>query len=472
MDRAMSASSKGCLFKGGAVITVDPELGVMPCADVRIRNGAIDAVGRDLEGDDLEVIDATGMIVMPGLVDTHCHMWSTVGRNFTADDGFGYYPVKWATAHLYSPEDFHASVLLGFAELANGGVTTVHNWSHNSRSSAHVDAELCAHEALPLRARYSLGHIEGLAPDTLNLFPDLPRIQNEWFSPSGRLNGLVSLGLNLRGMVQSEAAVFHQEMEMALRAGLPVSIHATQSRPNLDDAANYERRGYLGPNFLFCHYVAASQSDRDAMARTGTPLSFATLSEMRLGHDGDPRRAFLNMRAAGVLISLSSDAASIAPMNMLEAMRVTWNMAVPHDDAEPRAAELLSFAETIEMATLNGAKALGLGAVTGSLTPGKRVDIIMINTNEVNIAPAAHPNTTVVQSATPANVDTVMVDGRILKRGGKLVGIDVEAIVAAAKGSALRIRSAVGGALAPRCSCGTFIRSGSGASPAPSPIPN
>jgi cytosine/adenosine deaminase-related metal-dependent hydrolase len=208
------------------------------------------------------------------------------------------------------------------------------------------------------------------------------------------------------------------------------------------------------------------------MARTGTPLSFATLSEMRLGHDGDPRRAFLDMRAAGVLISLSSDAASIAPMNMLEAMRVTWNMAVPHDDDEPRAAEPLSFAETIEMATLNGAKALGLGAVTGSLTPGKRADVIMINTNEVNIAPAAHPNTTVVQSATPANVDTVMVDGRILKRGGKLVGIDVEAIVAAAKGSALRIRSAVGGALAPRCSCGTFIRSGSGASPAPGPIPN
>jgi 5-methylthioadenosine/S-adenosylhomocysteine deaminase len=456
----MSWGSKGCLFKGGAIITVDPALGVLPYGDVRIRDGAIDAVGVDLEGYDLEVIDATGMIVMPGLVDTHCHMWSTLGRNFTADDGFGYYPAKWATAHLYSPEDFHASVLLGLAELVNGGVTTVHNWSHNSRSSAHVVAELRAHQILQVRARYSLGHIEGLAPDTPNLFPDLPRIQNEWCSLGGRLKGLVSLGLNLRGMVQSEAAIFHQEMQMALRAGLPVSIHATQSRPNLDDAASYERRGYLGPDFLFCHYVAASQSDRDAMARTGTPLSFATLSEMRLSQDGDPRQAFLNMRSAGVLISLSSDAASIAPLNMLEAMRVTWNMAVPREDDEQKVALPLSFAETIEMATLNGAKALGFGAVTGSLTPSKRADVIMINTNDVNIAPAAHPNTTIVQSATPANVDTVMVDGRILKRDGKLVGVDVEAIVAAAKGSALRIRSAVGGALAPRCSCGNLIRSG------------
>jgi 5-methylthioadenosine/S-adenosylhomocysteine deaminase len=468
----MSAGSKGCLFKGGAVITVDPALGVLPRGDLRIRDGAIDAVGPDLEGDDLEVIDATGMIVMPGLVDTHCHMWSTLGRNFTADDGFGYYPAKWATAHLYSAEDFHASVLLGLAELANGGVTTVHNWSHNSRSSAHVDAELRAHESLPLRARYSLGHIEGLAPETPNLFSDAPRIRNEWCSPAGRLNGLVSLGLNLRGMVQSEAAVFHREMEMALRAGLPVSIHATQSRPNLDDAASYERRGYLGPNFLFCHYVAASQTDRDAMARTGTPLSFATLSEMRLGLSGDPRQAFLNMRAAGVLISLSSDAASIAPLNMLETMRVTWNLAVPHEDDEPKASEPLSFAETIEMATLNGAKALGLGAVTGSLTPGKRADVIMINTNHVNIAPATHPNTTIVQSASPANVDTVMVDGRILKRGGKLVGINVEAILAAAKGSALSIRSAAGGVLAPRCSCGTLIQSGHVARSVPIANPN
>jgi 5-methylthioadenosine/S-adenosylhomocysteine deaminase len=197
------------------------------------------------------------------------------------------------------------------------------------------------------------------------------------------------------------------------------------------------------------------------MARTGTPLSFATLSEMRLGHDGDPRQALLNMRAAGVLISLSSDAASIAPLNMLETMRITWNMAVPHKDDEPETTGPLGFAETIEMATLNGAKALGLGEVTGSLTPGKRADVIMINTNDVNIAPAAHPNTTIVQSTTPMNVDTVMVDGRILKRGGKLVGVGVDAIVAAAKDSALRIRSAAGGVLAPRCSCGTLIRGGS-----------
>jgi 5-methylthioadenosine/S-adenosylhomocysteine deaminase len=174
------------LIKGGNVITVDPELGTLPGADVRIRDGIIDAVGRDLDREGLEVIDAAGMIVMPGLVDTHYHMWSTLGRNFISDHGFGYYPAKWATAHLYDPNDFYVSVLLGLAELVNGGVTTVHNWSHNSRSPAHTDAELRAHQASLLRARYSLGHSEGLSPGVPHLFEDLERVAAEWFADLAR----------------------------------------------------------------------------------------------------------------------------------------------------------------------------------------------------------------------------------------------------------------------------------------------
>ena len=85
-----------------------------------------------------------------------------------------------------------------------------------------------------------------------------------------------------------------------LRRGLPVCIHASQSQPNSDDAADYERRGYLGPRFLFCHYIAATDSDRAAMARTKTSLSFSTHSELRLGEHGDPRVALLKARAAGV----------------------------------------------------------------------------------------------------------------------------------------------------------------------------
>jgi cytosine/adenosine deaminase-related metal-dependent hydrolase len=327
----------------------------------------------------------------------------------------------------------------------------VHNWSHNNRSPKHVDGELRAHRDSLLRARYSFGHIDRLPPDVPNAFEDLKRVHAEWFEDTTRLNGLVHLGVNLRGLVQSDARVFHIEMEQMLRRRLPVCIHASQTRPNSDDAADYERRGYLGPDkFLFCHYIAATDSDRAAMARTQTPLSFATHSEFRLGEHGDPRKALMKARAAGVSVSLSSDATSIAPPNMFENMRLTWNMCIPwKEDRETENLPPLGFVEVIEMATIRGAEALGLGAVTGSLTPGKRADIILIRTTDLNIAPLANIETTVVQSATPANVDTVMVDGRILKRHGRLTQLDVPSIVEQATRSSLRIRRAAGGVLAP-----------------------
>jgi cytosine/adenosine deaminase-related metal-dependent hydrolase len=155
------------------------------------------------------------------------------------------------------------------------------------------------------------------------------------------------------------------------------------------------------------------------------------------------------MRQAGVLISLSFDATSIAPPNMFELMRFTWNMGIPWRGTPTEKLPPVGFHEAIEMATINGAKALGLDAVTGSLSVGKRADIILVRGNDINVAPVANIETTIVQSAMPANVDTVLADGRILKRGGRLVAYDVERVVRNAKASALRIRTTAGGRLAP-----------------------
>jgi cytosine/adenosine deaminase-related metal-dependent hydrolase len=439
------------LIRGGAIITVDRAIGTLPKADVLVRDGRIEKIADGIEAEGMEVIDAADMIVMPGLIDTHYHMWSTLGRNFVSDGGYEYFQAKWATAALYDADDFYRSVRLGLAEFANSGVTTVHNWSHNNRSPAHVDAELKAHQDSGLRARYAMGHIDKMPVDQVKRYKDLPRVRDEWFADPSRLQGLVHLGVNLRGAIQSNVEVFYQEMETMLKLGLPVAIHASQAEPNSDDAADYERRGFLGPNFLFCHYITATESDREAMARTGTPLSFATLSELRLGETGDARRALLKMREAGISVSLSSDASSLVPPNMLENMRVTWNMGVPWQGTDTAHLAPIGLSEIIEMATINGAKALGLGNVTGSLTPGKQADIILIRANDLNTAPMANIETTVVMGATAANVDTVMVDGRILKRAGKLVDCDVAEVVGQAKRSAMRIRTAAGGILAPQC---------------------
>jgi 5-methylthioadenosine/S-adenosylhomocysteine deaminase len=437
------------LVKNGAVITVDPALGTLPRADVLVRDGRIERIGPELSAPGVEVIDATDMIVMPGFVDTHYHMWSALGRNFIGDGGFGYFPAKNATSTLYSADDFYNSVMLGLVELANAGITTVHNWSHNTRSPAHADAELRAHRDALVRARYSYGHIDLMPRNRPLDFTDIDRVRRQYFASGTAFEGLVHLGVNLRGLSQSEEATYHEDMKQALARALPIAIHAGQAPPNRVDSADYEKRGWLGPNLLICHYLPASEADAEIMARTKTPLSFATHSEFRLGLAGDPRAALLRMRKAGVLVSLSFDATSIAPPNMFETMRFTWNMGIPWRGTPTEGLPAVSFREAIEMATINGAKALGLGDVTGSLTVGKRADLILIRGNDINVAPVANIETTVVQSAMPANVDTVLVDGRIVKRNGKLVAYDVDKVVGDAKASALRIRAAAGGVLAP-----------------------
>ena len=437
------------LIKNGAVITVDPALGVLARADVHVNNGRIEAIGPDLTATGADTIDATDMIVMPGFVETHHHMWSSLGRNFVGDGGFGYFPAKNATSKLYEPIDFYRSVTLGLVECANAGITTVHNWSHNTRTPAHADAELQAHHETMLRARYAYGHVDQMPRNEPLSFTDIDRVRTNYFSTGSAFDGLLTFGVNLRGLSQSDEPTYFEDMKQARDRKLKIALHAGQSAPNTLDAEDYDKKGWLGPDLLICHYIPASDADAAAMARTKTPLSFSTLSEMRLSRTGDAREALFRMRKAGVLISLSFDATSIAPLNMFETMRVTWNMGTPWKGTATENLPEMTFHEAIEMGTLNGAKALGLGDVTGSITVGKRADIILIRGNDINIAPVANTETAVVQAAAPANVDTVLVDGRIVKRGGRLIAYDVDKIVREAKVSALRIRTAAGGRLTP-----------------------
>jgi cytosine/adenosine deaminase-related metal-dependent hydrolase len=176
------------------------------------------------------------------------------------------------------------------------------------------------------------------------------------------------------------------------------------------------------------------------MARTGTPLSYAVHSELNLGVAGDPRDALLRFRDAGVTISLSIDATSIAPVNLFEAMNVAWIMGIPCEGTRTAGTAPVSFAQCIEMATINGARALNLDRLTGSLTPGKRADVIAIRATDLNLAPVVDVESSIVRSVSPANVDTVIVDGRIVKRSGRLVAHDAQQIVADATAAAAGVR--------------------------------
>ena len=436
------------LLRGGAVISMDPTIDTLSRADVLIRDGRIESVGPELDAADADVVDASGMIVMPGLIESHFHMWSTIGRNFITD-GYEYFPAKWATAGHYEPEDFQRSVMLALVEGLNAGITTVHNWSHNTRTPAHADAELAAHRDALVRARYSYGHPDGLPVDEALDFGDIDRVKDEWFRPDGPFGGLVHLGVNLRGPDLGEVGVFETEMMAARERQLPKAIHTVQGATTEVKAPWLEERGYLGPDFLIAHFLAATDADREAMSRTGTPLSYSVHSELRLGEAGNARATLLRFLDAGVTVTFSIDAASIAPVNLFEAMNVAWNMGIPWQGTETEHLAPVTIRQCLEMATINGARALGLAEVTGSLTPGKRADVILLRTHDLNCAPLAEIESTVVRSMTPANVDTVFVDGRMLKRNGELTVHDSERIVSNAEEAALAVRRRSGGRLAP-----------------------
>jgi cytosine/adenosine deaminase-related metal-dependent hydrolase len=437
------------LIRGGTVVSVDPAIGTLNDADVLVREGRIAEVGHGLVGGvrDAETIDAARMIVMPGLVETHWHMWSSLGRNFVTE-GFEYFPAKWATSALYEPDDFYRSVALGLAEALNAGITTVHNWSHNTRTPEHADAELTAHRDIPARARYAYGHIDFLDVNTPLDFSDIDRVRREWFDGDGAFGGRVHLGVNLRGPDLGSMPVFDAEMAEVTARRLPVAIHTVQGASTAVDATELERKGYLGRNFLIAHFLAATPEDRAALARTGTPLSYAVHSELRLGDAGDPRAALLSFLAAGVDVSFSIDATSIAPVDLFQAMNVAWNMGIPWEGTPTASLPALTFRRALEIATIAGARALGLGDEVGSLTPGKVADILLIRADDLNVGPLAAVESAIVRTVTPANVDSVLVGGRFVKRGGELVGIDAAALMRDANESAERIRGKAGGRLA------------------------
>src|SRR5690606_34580012 len=333
----------------------------------------------------------------------------------------------------------------------NAGITTIHNWSHNTRTPDHADAELRAHRESMVRARYSYGHRDMLPVDEDLDFTDIDRVASVWFASPDPLEGLVHLGINLRGPDLGDEDVFHREMAQARERGIPVSIHTMQGGSTKVDAVELENHGYLdGPSFLICHFLAARDADMEAMARTATPLSYTVHSELRLGEAGDPREALLRFRDAGVTVSLSIDATSIAPVNLFEAMSVAWNMGIPWEGTPTAGMDPVTFRQCIEMATINGARTLGLEGQVGSLTAGKRADLILVRARDINVAPVADVESTIVRSVTPANVDSVMINGRFLKRDGRLIAHDVERIVGQAEESALAIRARAGGRLAPK----------------------
>jgi cytosine/adenosine deaminase-related metal-dependent hydrolase len=418
------------VVRGGHVLTMDANLGDLPGGDVHVRDGAIVAVGANVNAPNAQVIDGRDMIVMPGFVDTHWHLWGTALRLIVrADDPQeGYFPTSLRVGRFCTPQDSYIGVRLGVAEGLLSGITTVHDWSHNTVSPEHADAEIQALKDIGIRARFSYGTGQGYAADKTMDLADLARVQKQW------TDGMLGIGACLRtpGPAGARGSIpvelFRTEFDAVRKLGLQATIHCGPK--NLIDLMGKNK--LLGPDMLLVHPQGMTPDELKTIGDTKTPWSTAPVIEMSYSAVRNGTIQYSELNAMGVQLGLSIDASAATNADFFNVMR-----ALMWSDWQRTGAPLrLKPPRLVELATIEGAKLLGIADRTGSLTPGKRADLIMIRTTDINMAPVRDPYYAIVFQGQPSNVDTVMVDGRILARGGRLTAVDVAKTVREAAESA------------------------------------
>ena len=425
------------VVRAANVLSMDPAIGALASGDVHVRDGAIVAVGAEVAAPGAEVIDGRGMICMPGFVETHWHLWTSVLRPIVrADDpGLGYFPVTSRLGPHFTPADSYRSVRLGLAEALSAGVTTVHNWAHNIRSAAHADAELAAMRDTGIRGRFAYGTPQGAPNDQPMDLADLVRVRRDWL-PN---DGLISLGIcsrnvgsdpnPMRGNVTVEMA--KKEWGGARELGLPVTLHTSGPSPVkiLNDA------GLLGPDLQLVHPLLTTAEERAMLKERGTSYSMSPVGESRR-----PASAGViqlgELLEAGVKCSMSIDHTTTYNCDCFVCMRMLYSL---HQHRIGNRIKVTA-RRLVELATIDGARDLGIADKVGSLTPGKRADLILVRTTDVNMAPVGDPFEALVSLAQPANIDTVAVNGRILRRHGRYAALDHAQVVREALQSAAELR--------------------------------
>jgi 5-methylthioadenosine/S-adenosylhomocysteine deaminase len=414
---------------------MDETIGDLPGGDVHVRDGTIIAVAANVDAPGAQVIEGKGTICMPGFVDTHLHHWTSVLRPLMRQDDpkLTYFPVTATCGVVYTTEDSYRSVRLSLAQSLAAGITTTQNWAHNVRSPAHADAEMGAMRDTGIRGRFAYGN-PALHPNdkTIDL-ADLARAKRDWV---GR-DGMLTLGINSRSVDNFNAAtrgginaeMAKKEWGAARDLGLPITMHTS----GVGAIKTLNEAGLLGPDVQLVHPLGTNEEDRAALAKAG--VSYSTSPTGEAGRAADIQ--FVEMIEAGVRMSLSVDHTTTYDCNFFESMRALHVVNLHRFGNKNKT----TMKRLVQLATIDGARDLGFGDKTGSLTPGKRADLILIRTTDGNLAPIGDPYDALVQLAQPSNVDMVVVDGRILRRNSQFTALDQEKVIREAADAAAGLKA-------------------------------
>lgn len=421
------------LVKGGTVLTMDRKLKDLPLGDVLIDGDKIAEVAREIAPPDgAEVIDASGMIVIPGLVNAHIHTWQSGLRGIAGDWSVSEYManIHRGLATHFRPEDIYIANFMGALTSINSGTTTIADWCHNNPTPEHTDAAIDGLEAAGVRALFFHGSPKPNPKPGEKHFSELsmPRGEIERLM-KGRFagdDGLITLGMAILGPAYSVWDVTRRDMELAKETGLVVSMHVGGAAMLVPDG--FERLAaekLLSDKVNVVHGNNLSDDVLKVTARAGVQYTVTADVEMQMGFC-DPLTG--RLRALKSPMSIGTDVEVSSRADMFYCMRVTMQAQrnldnIEHWKAHDAAPEKVSVTcrEALEWATVNGAKMIHQDHRIGSLAPGKQADLVLLRGDDLTIFPVHDPVSSVVTQAGVSNVDTVMIGGRIVKRDGRIL---------------------------------------------------
>jgi cytosine/adenosine deaminase-related metal-dependent hydrolase len=424
------ADSKRIVLRNGLLVTLDGKPGTRK-ADLLVVDGKIAQVSSHIDAGNCVEIDATDFIVLPGFVECHRHLWQTPLRHTGAD---------WDLPHMFvelfikfgprmRPDDVYAATLFGRLAALDAGITTLLDWAHIQNTPDHSDAAVSALREASGRSIFGHGQPGDnpkpwMSNSSLPHPEDIRRVRKNLL-PSD--DSLVTMAMAARGPEFCTMETVEHDVRLARELGLRVTMHMGMGENGAKNRAieKLQRHKLLGPDITCLHCCTSGDDELKMLAEAGATASVSALMATWAAGFGLPATG--RMMAQGLRPSLSTDSEMTASGDMftemraaLGAERLVCNNHIENGPSRPA----LTPADVLSFATVEGARAVGMNATIGSLTPGKRADLIMVRQDALNLAPVIDPIGALVIGGHCGNVEAVIVEGRFVKWAGKLVHAD------------------------------------------------
>lgn len=446
------------IIKGANIVTMDDGLGVLR-GDILVDGDRIAAVAPRLDTPDGAIIvDASGKIAIPGLVNAHIHTWQTGLRGIAADWTISEYlrAMHAGLATFFKPEDIYVANLMGALNQLHCGTTTIVDWCHNNPTPAHTDAAIEGLQQSGIRALFLHGSPKPDPKPGQKHFSEVPmpvdevaRVRKTKLASD---DALVTMGLAILGPDFGTWDVCDADFRLARDLGMVASMHVTGLKKTPDGFARLAAAGLLNESFNIVHGNTLGDDELKMLTDRGVTFTLTPEVEMQMSF-GRPLTG--RLRKLGAPVTLGSDIESSMTGDMFTVARMALQAQRFIDSLDAMSATgkgldkiSITCAEALRWITIDAARMAGLADRIGSLTPSKQADIVLLSAGDPNMFPVVDPMASVLMQAGIANVDTVMVAGKIRKRDGKLVADGLDKFNGELAASSARIVSASRAAMA------------------------